>query len=235
MAIEFITDLLTFLSTHIPNGRLGLWARHKPLFHAQIEHVGRGTHLRLQHHQVFIVLLHHAADLAVRIVQIANDPRATNARLYTGRQQAYIQTVRTEGALVGCLGVFVNETGIVRAGLHTIGTAHTHIVIHHHNAVLALEGRLYGANRHTRRVVAVVTQARQHERSNVAGFLMLHLVLGNNRTETAQRRLVLDMARHRTGLTANTRPQINQHGIALGGVAFTAWGLAVDAGRGKAA
>ncbi|MNC71857.1 hypothetical protein D3C75_1228220 [compost metagenome] len=75
-------------------------------------------------------------------------------------QQPGIQAVDAEGAFIRGLGFMVDKARLIGAGLHTVGAADTAGVIDHHNAVLTLEGCLYRADRHARRVIAMIAQAR---------------------------------------------------------------------------
>lgn len=94
-------------------------------------------------------------NLAFRIVQIANYPRPAHATFHARRQQTSLQTVSAEGAFIGSFGLFIDKTGIVRAGLHAVTTADALLVVNHHHAVFALEGCLHRADRHTRCLIAM--------------------------------------------------------------------------------
>src|SRR5690625_6567458 len=88
MAMEFITHLLAVKIENFQSDRFSLGARDKTLIHAEIEDLGQGVFLRLQHHQLVAVLRQHAADLAVGIAHVANDACTADTALYTSRQQA---------------------------------------------------------------------------------------------------------------------------------------------------
>lgn len=149
------------------------------------------------------MLLIKLRNLAFRIVQVANHPRPTYATFYARWEQTCLQTVRAEGAFVGGFGLFIDKTGIVRTRLHAVATADTLLVVDHHDAVFALEGRLHRTDRHARRLVAVVAQARQHHivrhLLTVGDFILTH-----RGAEAVQRRGVLHRTAHRTSLTADT-------------------------------
>src|SRR5690625_3855525 len=99
MAMEFITHLLAVRIKNFQSNRFSQGARDKTLIHAEIEDLGQGVFLRLQHHQLVAVFRQHAADLAVGIAHVADDACAADTALYTSRQQTCFQAVGTEGAL----------------------------------------------------------------------------------------------------------------------------------------
>ncbi len=68
-----------------------------------------------------------------------------------------------EGALVGGVGLVVDEAGIVGAGLHAVTAADAPVVVDHDDAVIALEGGAGGADIEAGGLGAVVAQPWQHQ------------------------------------------------------------------------
>src|SRR5690554_7062333 len=95
MTAEFIANLLTLLVTHIPDSGLGVWPGYEPLVHAQIEHVWGCAHFRLEHHQLVVVLFHHAPDLAVGVAYVGDNTGAAHTGFHTRWQKTHAQDRKT--------------------------------------------------------------------------------------------------------------------------------------------
>src|SRR5690554_2635454 len=201
---------------------------------ADVVHVRVGVHVRLEDADLVLVGVHPAGNLALRVVEVTDHPRAAHAAFHAGRQQPELQAVLAEGALVGGLGLVVDEARVVRAGLHAVAAAHAAFVVDQHDAVGALEGRLHRADRHTRRLVAVVAQARQVDQRRGRIRRLGDFVLQHRGAELADRRQVLHRTAHRAGLTADAFAQIDQHAVALALHARATGRLVADAGLGGA-
>ncbi|MNZ85745.1 hypothetical protein D3C78_1045480 [compost metagenome] len=131
-----------------------------------------------------------------------------------------------ESALVGGLRFVVDEAGVIGAGLHAVAAAHAALVVHQHDAVGALEGGLYRADRHTGRVVAVVAQPGQADHGRRGHARSVHFVLQHGGAELAYGRQVLHGAVDGAGLAANALADVHQHAVALAFDAGAARGLA---------
>ena len=103
-----------------------------------------------------MVLMQHLRNAAVRIFNIANDARAADAGFHTGREQPRFEAVNAKGTFIGGLRFMVDESRIIRAGLHAIGAANAACVVDHHDAVFALESGLYRANGHARGIITMI-------------------------------------------------------------------------------
>lgn len=66
----------------------------------------------------------------------------------------------------------------------------------------------------------MVAQTRQQHIRDFLTTFTLDLVLVHRRTKRALRRLVFNSATYGTGLTADTTPQIDKHGVTVSGRAF---------------
>lgn len=118
----------------------------KRLVQTQIEHVRGCPIFWFQDFDGVMVFTQHLRDSTVRIFDIAYDARATDAGFHAGREQAGFETVNTKGAFISGLRFMVDESRIIRTGLHAVGAAHAARVVDYHNAVFALESGLYRAN-----------------------------------------------------------------------------------------
>lgn len=66
----------------------------------------------------------------------------------------------------------------------------------------------------------MVAQTRQQHIRDFLTTFTLDLVLVHGRTKRALRRLVFNSATYGTGLTADTTPQVDKHGVTVSGRAF---------------
>ncbi|MPL92318.1 hypothetical protein SDC9_38416 [bioreactor metagenome] len=193
-------------------GRMpGGLARHAPVEHlveTDVIDVRMGAHLGAQHRDR--MRREQFRDGAFRVVQIAEIARPADAGLDTGGQQPGAGAVDAEGALVGHLGLVVDEPRIIGAGLHAIGTAHAFAGIDQHLAGLGLEGRLDRADRQAGRIVAMVAQPRQHHHCRVLP-VPHQLVDRDMGAEGALGHVVFEDAGDGAGLTADAFAQIDHH------------------------
>lgn len=180
--------------------------------------MGRGLVLRLEDFDLGLMAPQHFAQRAVRIAHVTNDARPAHARLHARRQQSRLQPVYAEGTFVRRLGGVIDKAGIVRAGLHAIGTSHAARVVDHYDPVLALEGGLHRAHRHAGWVVAVVTQPGQQYVGRDRFAFEADLILVYRGAKLAVRRLVFNGTAHGTGLAPDAAPQIDQHRVAAASI-----------------
>src|SRR5690606_1559965 len=125
---------------------------------------------------------------------------------------------------------FVDKTRVIRTGLHAVGTPHAAVAVHGDDAVGALEGGLYRADRYAGRLITVIAQARQHEAGHLAAVGIGPLVLEADSAELPDRCLVLQRAADRAGLTANATAQIDDHAVAATFMAGAPGWLLIDCG-----
>ncbi|MNH21669.1 hypothetical protein D3C79_814890 [compost metagenome] len=189
--------------------------------------------LRLEHPERGLVFPQQPADLALGIVQIADDARLADAALHAGGQQPCLQPVGAEGALVGGVGLMVDEAGVIGTGLHAVAAGDAPVVVDHHYAVLALEGGAGGADIEAGGLGAVVAEPGQHEEGGggIEGRHVAHLVLADRGAKLAEGGLVLYGAGHGAGLAADAAAQIDQHAVALATIP-PAYGRPLIAGDG---
>ena len=84
--VEFIAHLLAVGVKHFKRHGFRHGACSEAFIHPEVEHLGKRVFFWLKYHQCITVLLNHAADLAVRIAHITNNPRTSNTAFNTRGQ-----------------------------------------------------------------------------------------------------------------------------------------------------
>jgi hypothetical protein len=198
------------------------------------------------------------ADLRAGVVQVTEDPRAERAGLDAERQLADVDPLHAERALLddalralgreheavsgpvllavaddatgGVGGVTpVEDAHPVGAGGHAVPAAYAAVEVDEHGAVVAAEGRLHGADLHTRRVVAVLAGNRQIRELQVRVGAPRHVdvvarwrfscrrLVGRCRQDPVPpvaERLVVDLfARDGARPAANTTVRVDHHDV----------------------
>ena len=145
-----------------------------------------GLRLPLGHQRVAAALADRLRDLGVRILHVAEQPRAGRAGLDAGglavvrRQLLVVDAVDAQRALGHHLALLVELARAVGAGPRAVLAADALVVVDQHDAVfLALVARAGRAHRHARRVLAVQAALREVDRlgaGEAAGLVGLHAV-----------------------------------------------------------
>ena len=140
-------------------------------------------------------------DLRRRIVEVACDYRVGRTDGDAGGLEADFDPMIAEVALVGGAGVGVDVQRVVGAGVHARLAADAVVIIEVDDAVRGPEKRIRRADRHARRVVAVVAS---HHRKRSAGVgERSGLDVFQPRAVYAERYVVLALARDRAGVASN--------------------------------
>lgn len=177
---------------------------------ADVEDARRRAGFRLQHLGLAFGGIQAAADVAFRIVDVAEKAGAADAGFDTGREQPGFEPMAAKGAFVGFAGVVVDEACVVGAGLDAIGAADAAFAVHQHHAVRALEGGAHRADRDAGWLLAVVAQPGQHGQAGVAG-LRRDGIGGDDGAEFAFRRNVFHRTGHGAGLAGDAATGVDQH------------------------
>src|SRR5690349_6941621 len=126
-----------------------------------VVHLRLGSHLRLQNGD--LVVAQEFVDRVVGILEVDKLARLRRAVFAARGRQALGDAVVTERALVGGLGLGMQITAAVGAGLHTVTAAQAVVFIHQHHAVRADERRPHRADLHAGRIGTMVAKLRHEE------------------------------------------------------------------------
>jgi len=151
------------------------------------------------------------AHFTILIGQITKDPGFTDTGGDAGRFHTLLQTVETEGTLVGPAVLLIDVTGIVRTGGDTGLAAYALVAVYQDNAVFALVGGPGGTGRDAGGVIAVVTKLGTEFGPQLWEFPLGYLQ--DPGPEVLKGDLILlDTGRY-TGHTADTSTLVYYHGI----------------------
>jgi len=149
-----------------------------------------------------------------RVIQVAEDEGAGNARLHAGRSQARVHSGHAEVAFVGGIAKRVDEPCIIGAGCYAHAAAYTLSVVHDHNAVLvAFHGGLDRADLDTGRHVAMIAQPAEKQISDVGKGTFLESF--DPRAPVSRRDVVLALTRDGATVAPDATPLIYEHSPAF--------------------
>src|SRR5439155_13143698 len=146
------------------------------------------------------------------IVEIAGDDRALGADDHARGLETDLETMSAIVALGGGLGGGIDVERVVGAGLHARFAADAALAVEVHDAVRPSVERDGRTDRDARRVVAVITSEDREVPPRVRERPSLHVL--HPRPERTQRNLVLLLARHRAGVTADALALIDHESVA---------------------
>ena len=160
-----------------------------------------------------------AADMALRIVEVAGHDRLRGTNDDAGRFEIGLDAMRAEVAFGGRAGFGVNVKRVVGAGLHAGLASDTAAVVEINDAVVALEQRAGRANLDARRLLAMVASHHAEMAAGVGEGTLLDVL--DPGAKDADRDLVLILAGNRAGVTSDasvlvdheavTHPRISPH------------------------
>ncbi len=179
------------------------------LIRTEVEHPWSRALLWLSDHEGFA--LDNPGNLARWIIQIAEDSALGRAHAHARRLQLVLHAIRAEVALLGRVGVRIDEKLIVRAGDHARATADARHSIQVDDAVAPAEKRRGWADLHARRVFALIAQHRKEQALRVWERALLNRL--HPAAIHADGNVVLRLARDRTGVAADALRQVDREAV----------------------
>jgi hypothetical protein len=155
----------------------------------------------------------HLCDFFIGVVQVPEDPGPPRADLDAGRFQASVDPVLAEVALLDDRNQGIDISGIVRAGGKTILASDTAVFVDDDDAVFPLPGCLDRAVDDAGRTITLVAEAGE----KVAGDIGVPPLFDDLHPGAihAKGNAIFRLAGHRTAVTANAPPEIDDHGISF--------------------
>ena len=175
------------------------------VFRAEIEDLRPRALFRLAHHEGFV--LDDPRDFAGGIVEVAEDAALGRAHADARRQQLVLDAVRAEVALLGGVGVRIDEELIVRARFHAGAAADAAVAVEIDDPVAALEERVGRADARARRLVALVAQNGKEEAAGVGERALLDGL--DPAAVHANGNLVFGFAGDGAGVTSDAFPEVD--------------------------
>ena len=152
------------------------------------------------------------AGLAAAIVQVSGQNRLGGADDHARRLQILLNAMRAEIAL-GCgVAVGIDIECIVRAGLHAAFATDTAAIVEVYDSIRTAEEGVGGANLNAGSVIAVVTS--HHAKVALGVWKLAGLHVFHPCSKNSDGDLVFLLARHRTGVAANTSILVDNEPVA---------------------
>jgi len=120
--------------------------------------------------------------------------------------------MRAEVALCGCICIGIDIERVIRTGLHAAFASDANLIVEVYDAIGTAEEGAGGADLNAGSVIAVVTSHDPEVAAAVGKFALLDVF--DPGAKHAQRDLVLFLARHGTGVTADTSVLIDDESVA---------------------
>ena len=197
------------LREHEPPAALLHARRERGRLRAEIVELGPRALLRLAH--LRLLRGDQPRDRAVRIVEIARHDGLDRAHHHARRLEAALHAVGAVVALGRGLGLGVDVERVVGARLHARLAADAAVPVEVHDAVGPAIERHRRADRHAGRVVAVVAAHHAEVAPGVREHALLDVL--HPRAVHPQRDLVLLLAGHRAGVTADALALIDDEAV----------------------
>ena len=151
-------------------------------------------------------------DLAVRIIEVAEDARARDAGSHARRRVARILAVPAEAALLHHAGGFLHDAGVVGTRGHAVLASDALLRIHQHHAGVGDVGGVRRAHGGAGRVFAVHALGGHDLVVDVGVLPRLDLVVLDERLPRFQ--MVLHLAGDAAGRAADALLRVDQHSVA---------------------
>jgi len=154
---------------------------------------------------------HDLGNLAVRVIDVPEDPGPSETGLHTGRLQPLVHPVVTEETFLYDLPQRVDISDVVGAGGHAVHASDTAVLVHSDDAVRAYIGCTDRTVSVTDGIGAVVAKGREELTAHIRVSAFFNDL--DPGTELTQRDLVLALAGDGTTVAADAVPEINHHRI----------------------